>query len=393
MTSGGPLNGVRIVEMAAIGPCPFAGMLLADMGATLIRVDRVPGVRQPIDELTSNDTFVDRGRKSIAINLKSEAGRAVALELIAGADALIEGFRPGVMERLGLGPEPCLARNPRLVYGRMTGWGQSGPLSQSAGHDLNYIALSGALHAMGPADRPPSPPLNLVGDYGGGGAFLALGVVAALLDSARNGRGQVVDAAMVDGAASLMTMMYSMRQRGQWKDEREANVIDGAAHFYGVYECADGRFLAVGAIEPQFYAELLKVLRLEGGEWSDQWNSAQWPALRARLAGIFRTRTRDDWCGRFAGTDACVAPVLKMGEAAHHPHLKARQTLIRDSLGRVLPAPAPRFERSAAVNTRTPDIGEHTLPVLRDLGLSSQLVEELVSTGSVHVAVPMEAGR
>lgn len=382
---GGPLHGLRIVEMAAIGPCPFAGMLLADMGATLIRIDRIPGARRPIDEITSNDTSVDRGRRSVSIDLKQPRGRELVLDILAGADALIEGFRPGVMERLGLGPDTCLERNPRLVFGRMTGWGQSGPNASMAGHDLNYIALSGALHAMGYADRPPSPPLNLVGDYGGGGTYLAMGVLAAIIEAGRTGKGQVVDAAMVDGAASLMTMMYSMRQRGQWNDQRQANVIDGAAHFYGVYECADGRFVAVGAMEPQFYAELRRVLGLAGEEWDAQWDPAKWPSLREKLAGIFRTRTRDDWCGCFAGVDACVAPVLKMGEAPHHPHMKARGTFLFDANGTVRPAAAPRFERAAALVEPAPEVGAHTLEVLSGLGIERHSLDDLVATGVVHV--------
>lgn len=380
----GPLHGLRIVEMAAIGPCPFAGMLLADMGATLIRIDRIPGPRRPIDDITANDTLVDRGRRSVSIDLKQSRGRELVLDIVANADALIEGFRPGVMERLGLGPDVCLERNPRLVFGRMTGWGQSGPNATMAGHDLNYIALSGALHAMGNVDRPPPPPLNLVGDYGGGGAYLAMGVLAALIEAGRTGKGQVVDAAMLDGAASLMTMMYSMRQRGQWNDDRQSNVIDGAAHFYGVYECADGRFVAVGAIEPQFYAELRRVLGLAGEEWDEQWDSTAWPALRAKLASIFLTRTRDDWCGRFEGTDACVAPVLKMGEAPHHPHVKARGTFVIDAEGKVRPAPAPRFERPAQMASPAPEVGAHTVEVLSNIGLSPRVLDDLEASGVIH---------
>lgn len=380
----GPLHGVRIVEMAAIGPCPFAGMLLVDMGATVIRIDRIPAARHPIDDITSNDTLVDRGRQSVSVDLKQAPGRDLVLGIVESADALIEGFRPGVMERLGLGPEVCRARNPRLVYGRMTGWGQEGPLSARAGHDLNYVALTGALHAMGHADRPPSPPLNLVGDYGGGGMYLAMGVLAALLDAGRTGEGQVVDAAMVDGAASLMTMMYSMRQRGQWNDERQSNVIDGAAPFYGVYECADGRFLSVGAIEPQFYGELRRVLGLEAAEWDAQWDTAQWPLLREKMAALFIGKTRDDWCGRFAGTDACVAPVLKMGEAPHHPHLKARGTFVNDLEGKLRPATTPRFERPAAVADPAPQVGAHTLQVLTDMGVDRGVLKQLVANAVLH---------
>jgi len=385
---GGPLHGLQVVEMAAIGPCPFAGMLLADMGATLIRIDRIPGPRRPIDEITSNDTLVDRGRQSVSVDLKQARGRELVLDIVASADALIEGFRPGVMERLGLGPDRCLERNPRLVYGRMTGWGQQGPNAAMAGHDLNYIALSGALHSMGESDRPPPPPLNLVGDYGGGGTYLAIGVLGGLIEAGRTGNGQVVDAAMVDGATSLMTMMYSMRQRGQWNDARQSNVIDGAAHFYGVYECADGRFIAVGAIEPQFYAELRRVLGLAGDEWSAQWDSDNWPVLRERMGGLFRTRTRDDWCSRFAGTDACVAPVLKMGEAPHHPHAKARGSFVCDSHGTMRPAAAPRFERAAEPVAPAPEVGAQTFEVLSSLGMDRRVIEELALGGIVHITRP-----
>ena len=372
--------------MAAIGPCPFAGMLLADMGATVIRIDRIPAARRPIDDITSNDTLVDRGRQSVSVDLKQPRGRDLVLGIVESADALIEGFRPGVMERLGLGPDVCRTRNPRLVYGRMTGWGQEGPLAARAGHDLNYVAMTGALHAMGDADRPPPPPLNLVGDYGGGGMYLALGVLAALIDAGRTGQGQVIDAAMVDGTASLMTMMYSMRQRGQWNEARQSNVIDGAAPFYGVYECSDARFLSVGAIEPQFYAELRRVLGLGGGEWDAQWDTAKWPQLREKLAAILGSRTRDDWCSRFAGTDACVAPVLKMGEAPHHPHLKTRGTFVTDRDGKVRPAAAPRFERPASVVEPAPQVGAHTFQVLTAIGVDRGILEQLVVSAVLHSA-------
>lgn len=372
----GPLHGVTVVEMAAIGPCPFAAMLLADMGATLIRIDRLPGPRRAIDDYTANDTLVDRGRLSVALDLKQPRGVALALDLIAGADILIEGFRPGVMERLGLGPDTCRARNPRLVYGRMTGWGQTGPLAQAAGHDLNYIALTGALGAMGPADRPPPPPLNLVGDYGGGALYLALGVVSALFDAARSGQGQVVDAAMVDGAASLMTMMYSLKSSGVWRNGRQANVIDGGAHFYGTYECADGKYLALGAIEPKFYRELLARCEIRDPAFEAQWNESDWPALREQMAALLRTRTRDAWCEILEGSDACVAPVLDMNEAPMHPHLRARGTFIDDG-GVMRPAAAPRFERAAPKTSPAPTIGEHTLHVLRAQGLSEAAIAQL----------------
>ena len=381
----GPLHGVTVVEMAAIGPCPFAAMLLADMGATVIRIDRLPGPRKAIDDYTANDTLVDRGRLSVALDLKQPRGVALALDLIAGADILIEGFRPGVMERLGLGPEPCCERNRRLVYGRMTGWGQTGPLSQAAGHDLNYIALTGALGAMGHADRPPSPPLNLVGDYGGGALYLALGVVSALFDAARHGQGQVVDAAMVDGAASLMTMMYSLKSRGTWREARQANVIDGGAHFYGVYECADGKYLALGAIEPQFYRELLERCAIRDPAFDAQWKESKWPALRQQMAALLRTRTRDAWCEVLEGTDACVAPVLDMDEAPAHPHMRARGTFVKDG-GVLRPGPAPRFERGAPETSSPPAIGEHTLRVLRVHGLSETEIDRLRADRIIFVA-------
>lgn len=381
----GPLHGVTVVEMAAIGPCPFAAMLLADMGATVIRIDRLPGPRKAIDDYTGNDTLVDRGRLSVAVDLKQPRGVALALNLIAGADILIEGFRPGVMEKLGLGPEPCRLRNPRLVYGRMTGWGQTGPLSQAAGHDLNYIALTGALGAMGHGDRPPAPPLNLVGDYGGGALYLALGVVSALFDAARNGQGQVVDAAMVDGAASLMTMMYSLKSRGTWRDARQANVIDGGAHFYGVYECADGKYLALGAIEPQFYRELLQRCGIRDPAFDAQWEESKWPALREQMAALLRTRTRDAWCEVLEGTDACVAPVLSMEEAPAHPHMRARGTFVEDG-GVLRPAPAPRFERGAPETSSPPAIGEHTLRVLRAHGLNEPEIDRLRADCVIAVA-------
>ena len=378
----GPLHGVTVVEMAAIGPCPFAAMLLADMGATVIRIDRLPGPRRPVDDYTANDTLVDRGRESVALDLKQPEGVAIALDIIARADILIEGFRPGVMERLGLGPEPCRLRNPGLVYGRMTGWGQTGPLAQAAGHDLNYVALSGALHAMGSADRPPAPPLNLVGDYGGGALYLALGVIAALFDAARTGLGQVVDAAMVDGAASLMTMMYSLKSRGKWRTERQANVIDGGAHFYGTYECADGKYLALGAIEPQFYRELIARCEISDPAFDAQWNEAEWPALRTHMAALLRTRTRDAWCELLEGTDACVAPVLDMDEAPRHPQMRARGTFV-ETAGVVRPGPAPRFERPALPVLPPPQIGAHTAQVLRGLGLSDVEIARLRAAGVI----------
>ncbi len=378
----GPLHGVTVVEMAAIGPCPFAVMLLADMGARVIRIDRPPRPRRAIDDYTANDTLLDRGRESVAIDLKQDEGVKVALDIVEGADILVEGFRPGVMERLGLGPEACHRRKPSLVYGRMTGWGQTGPLAQAAGHDLNYVALTGALWTMGSAARPPPPPLNLVGDYGGGALYLALGVVAALHEAGRTGRGQVVDAAMVDGAASLMTMMYSLKSRGNWRPAREANVIDGGAHFYGTYACADGKYLALGALEPHFYRELLERCGIADAAFDAQWDEGQWPALKARMAELLRTRTRDEWCRVLEGTDACVAPVLDMDEAPAHPHMAARATFVERD-GVMQPGPAPRFERPAAPVAPAPRIGAHTHAVLRELGVDDSRRAQLLAAGVI----------
>jgi alpha-methylacyl-CoA racemase len=340
----GPLEGIRVVEMAGIGPTPFCGMLLADIGADVVRIDR-PGGASGIQQALS-DPVLERGKTRVELDLKSAGGIDAALRLIARADALIEGYRPGVMERLGLGPDACRARNRRLVYGRMTGWGQHGPLAHAAGHDINYIALTGALHAIGPADRP-LPPLNLVGDFGGGAMLLAFGVACAMLDAQRRGEGQVVDAAMTDGSALLMGMIHGFRATGRWHDRRGANLLDGAAHFYGTYRCADGTWISVGAIEPQFYAQLLELCGIDDPLFDDQWDETAWPALREKLAAVFATRTRDDWCARLEGTDVCFAPVLSLDEAPKHPHNAARSTYFaRD--GVVQPAPAPRFSRTAA---------------------------------------------
>ncbi|KQV45637.1 CaiB/BaiF CoA-transferase family protein [Massilia sp. Root335] len=352
MTNQGPLSGLRVVEMVGIGPCPFAAMMLADMGADVIRIDRKPDVNpasaapNPYPMLGTKHDVMARGRRSLALDLKHPRARQLLLDLVAKADALVEGFRPGVMERLGLGPEVCHDRNPKLVYGRVTGWGQHGPLAQAAGHDLNYVALSGMLQAMGDADRPPSPPLNLVGDFGGGGMMLAFGVVCAMLEARTSGRGQVVDAAMTDGAALLGAMMYGLRAHGSWSAARGANLLDGGAPFYATYACADGRFIAVGAIEPQFYARLLALAGADDPAFARQWRQDDWPALKDRFAALFATRTRDDWCALLEGTDACFAPVLDMDEAPRHPHNAARQTFV-DVDGVTQPAPAPRFSRTA----------------------------------------------
>ncbi|MCK9878930.1 CoA transferase, partial [Frankia sp. Ag45/Mut15] len=333
----GPLAGLRVVELASIGPGPHAAMVLADLGADVIRVER-PGAGQPTDHTLRN-------RRWIRVDLKDPAGRTTVLDLLDRADVLLEGYRPGAAERLGLGPEVCLSRNPRLVYGRMTGWGQTGPLADRAGHDINYLSLTGLLHAIGPADRPPVPPLNLVGDFGGGSMLLVCGVLAALWERSVSGVGQVVDAAMVDGASVLAQLMWAFRGMGLWTDDREANTLDGAAPFYSTYTCSDGRYVAVGALEPQFYALLLAGLDLAGETLPGQYDRKGWPVLRARFAGAFASRTRDEWAAVFDGTDACVTPVLTFAEAGSHPHLAARSTIVTID-GVEQAAPAPRFSRT-----------------------------------------------
>lgn len=373
----GPLSGFKIVEMAGIGPGPFCAMMLADMGAEVICIDRkTPGV------LGGGGSIVDRGRRTIVLDLKNPASVEVVLRLVERADALIEGMRPGVMERLGLGPAPCLQRNPRLVYGRMTGWGQTGPLANAAGHDLNYIAITGALNAMGHADRPPTPPLHLVGDMGGGAMMLAFGIVSALLETSRSGQGQVVDAAICDGVSALSSMYYAMLGSGQWRLQREANMLDGGAHFYGCYSCADDKFISIGSIEPQFYVLLLQLCGLDDPVFSAQWERAAWPALRARLAALFKTRTRDAWCELLEGTDVCFAPVLDFVEAAQHPHNLARDSFIETN-GITHPAPAPRFSRTPGAAGSVPKVGQHTLEVLAELGLSEAEVTALRESGAI----------
>jgi alpha-methylacyl-CoA racemase len=336
----GPLVGVKVVEFAGIGPGPFCCMLLSDMGADVVRIDRKGGRGGAKFDVTA------RGRRSVALDLKDQADVALAKALIAKADVLIEGFRPGVMERLGLGPDEMAALNPGLVYGRMTGWGQTGPLAHAAGHDINYIALSGALHAMGRAEAPPSPPLNLVGDYGGGALYLALGVCAALIERARSGKGQVIDAAITDGTASLMGVMFGLRGAGIWSDERDGNLLDGGAPFYDVYETADERFVAIGALEPQFYSLLLQQLGLSDDPlFSAQMDRAQWSAMSARIAEVIKTKTQAEWTAQLEGSDACFAPVLTMPEAPAHAHNAARQAFLELD-GVLQPAPAPRFSRT-----------------------------------------------
>jgi len=366
----GPLQGLRVIEMAGLGPGPFCAMLFADMGAEVLRIER-PGTPR-----NSNDILA-RGRSLLQIDLRAEGAAATVRDAIARADVLIEGFRPGVMERLGLGPADCLALNPRLVYGRMTGWGQHGPLAQAAGHDINYIALSGALHAVGRAGEPPVPPLNYVGDFGGGAMFLAFGILAALHEAKASGQGQVVDAAMTDGAALMSAMMYGLKAGGRWSNQRGENLIDGGAHFYDTYACADGRYVAIGAIEPQFYALLRERCGIADDPAFDaQMDAARWPLLKLRLADVFRTRTRDEWCALLEGSDACFAPVLDWDEAPAHPHNVARGTFVEVD-GVVQPAPAPRFSRSAppalsgepreegTALLRRWGVGEDTAPSLR----------------------------
>jgi alpha-methylacyl-CoA racemase len=334
----GPLAGLKVVEIAGLGPAPFCAMLLADQGAQVVRIARPGTVVRPTDVLA-------RGRVTVELDLRQPEGVAAVLEFLDTADALIEGFRPGVMERLGLGPDVCLARRPALVYGRMTGWGQQGPLAQAAGHDLNYVALSGALLAIGNEDRPPSPPLNLVGDFGGGGMLLAFGIACALLQSRSCGQGQVVDAAMTDGAALLSSMVYGWRAEGRWSNERESNLLDGGAPFYACYRCADGKHIAVGALEPEFFGLLVARCELADVVAADQYDKAKWPLLRQRLAALFLTRTRDQWCELLEGTDACVAPVLDWDEAPRHAHNRARGTFVELN-DVVQPQAAPRFSRT-----------------------------------------------
>jgi crotonobetainyl-CoA:carnitine CoA-transferase CaiB-like acyl-CoA transferase len=340
----GPLAGIKVVELAGIGPGPMCAMLLADLGATVLRIDR-PG---PQDLGVARPLRYDlllRGRRSLAVDLKRLEGKALALRLVERADALIEGFRPGVTERLGLGPEDCLARNPRLVYGRVTGWGQEGPLAQAAGHDINYISLVGALHAFGRRGQAPVPPLNLLGDFAAGALYLALGIVSAILEAQRSGKGQVVDAAMIDGTASLLTAFHGLVAAGLATHERGTNTLDTGAHFYNAYECADGRWISVAAIEGKFYAELLRRLDIDEATMPAQMDREHWPAAQERLGALFKTRTREEWCRLLEGTDACFAPVLTTDEATRHPHNRARGTYVEVD-GIIQPAPAPRFSRT-----------------------------------------------
>lgn len=377
MSSQGPLAGCRFVEMAGLGPAPFAAMVLADLGAQGIRIESPrPGLSlgDPLRDITR------RGRSGVVIDVRQDAGRELVLDLVAQSHVLIEGFRPGVMERLGIGPEPCLARRPSLVYGRMTGWGQDGPWARTAGHDIDYIALAGVLAHIARRDQPPTPPLNLVGDYGGGAMLLLVGVLSALWHAERTGEGQVVDAAMVDGAALLMSLFHSMSDSGLWREEAGVNLLDSGAPFYDAYRTADGQWLAIGCLEPQFYAEWLRIAGIESEELPSQYDVTGWPILRQRFADVVATRSRDEWAALAEGTDACVAPVLSMTEAPHHPHMSARGTFV-DVGGVTQPAPAPRFSRTpaAAPTPVTPSDAE----ALRDWGIDEARVRALVADGVV----------
>lgn len=377
----GALSGLRIVEMAGIGPAPFTGMMLADHGAEVLRIDRVEPAGLGIAEADPRRDPLGRGKHSVALDLRRPEGAAAALDLIARADAVIEGFRPGVMERLGLGPDVCLRRNPRLVYGRMTGYGQHGPLAPLAGHDIDYIAIAGALGAIGPKDGKPVPPLNLIGDFGGGGMLLAFGVVAALLQVARGGQGQVVDAAMTDGAALLTAMFHGLAAMGLWTAARGTNLLDGGAPFYDTYETADGRYLAIGAIEPKFYAALIERLGLAGEDLSAQMDRASWPKLKARIAAAVRSRTRAEWEAVFAGSDACAAPVLTLEEATRHPHNRARSTFI-EAFGLTQPAPAPRIGPAPPPSPPAPPMpGADTRQALADWGFPAASIERMIADG------------
>ena len=381
----GPLHGLRVIELAGIGPCPMCAMLLAELGADVVRVDRLTDSGLGIG-MAPEFHLLNRSRPSIAVDLKHPDGAETVLRLVESADALIEGFRPGVAERLGLGPEACAVRNPRLVYGRVTGWGQEGPLAKSAGHDLNYIALTGALDAIGRRGAPPTPPLNLVGDFGGGALYLALGVVAALHEARESGKGQTVDAAMIDGAASLMTSAYALRAAGVSDAPRGENILDSGAHYYDVYETSDGRYVSVAPVEPKFYAELLERIGLDAGGAPHSADRSDWPESKARLAALFRTRTRDEWRAILEGTDACFAPVLGMDEAHRHPHNAERGTFVeRDGI--VQPNAAPRFSRTpGGIRCSPPASGSGTRSVLADWGFGAEEIDDLAARGVIGPA-------
>jgi len=379
----GPLAGVKVLELGGVGPGPFCGMMLADMGADVLRIDRLQDTGLGLAPIEPKYHVMLRGRRSLALDLKQPESVEAALALVAKADVLIEGFRPGVTERLGLGPDTCLARNPRLVYGRMTGWGQDGPLAQSAGHDINYIALTGVLHAIGRRGEPPIAPLNLVGDFGGGGMYLAFGIACALYEARASGKGQVIDAAMTEGSASLLAMIYGRMAAGQWRDERGVNPIDGGRPWYDVYETADGKHVAIGANEGVFYAELLAHLALDPKTLPDRHDQNGWPELRAAFTAAFKKRTRDEWCKLMEGTDVCFAPVLSLAEAPQHAHNRARQAFLEID-GVTQPAPAPRFSRTpGAVSRGAPRRGEGGAEALADWGFSHAEIEALESHGAM----------
>lgn len=373
----GPLSGVKVLEFAGIGPGPFCGMLLADMGAEVVRIDRKGGRGGSKYDISS------RGKKSIALDLKKPEAIEACLKLIEGADILQEGFRPGVMERLGLGPDVALARNPKLVYGRMTGWGQTGMLAQAAGHDINYISLTGALHAIGRPGEKPVPPLNLVGDFGGGALYLAMGMLAALVEAQRSGKGQVVDAAMTDGATSLMTMFYGFTAAGMWKDEKGVNLLDGGTHFYDTYETKDGKYISIGSIEPQFYAILREKAGLSDDIWQHQMDATKWPEMKDKITEVFKTKTRDEWCAIMENTDICFAPVLSITEAKDHQHNKDRQTIVEVD-GVTQPNIAPRFSRTVSkINGPIPSVGEQNDDILKSFGFSADAIETLKKAEAV----------
>lgn len=374
----GPLSGIRVLEIASIGPGPFCAMMLSDMGADVIRIDRkdLAGTGDP-------KLVLNRGRKSLAMDLKNPQAIAAILEMVKHADMLIEGFRPGVMERLGIGPEACFSSNEKLIYGRMTGWGQTGPLSQAAGHDINYISLAGALNAMGDADRAPTPPLNLVGDFGGGAMYLLSGMLAALIESGNSGKGQVVDAAMTDGTASLTAAFHGLRAMGRWTDQRSDNYLDGGAHYYGAYTCSDGKFISIGSIEPKFYSLLLEKCNIEDPAFQAQNDRESWPLLKEKLIRLFETKTRDQWCELLEGTDVCFAPVLSMAEAPTHIHNQSRKTFVK--LNDVTqPAPAPRFSRTQGeIQGPAARVGEHNEEVLLAWGFTAQDIEALQASEAI----------
>jgi len=381
----GPLKGIRVIEMVGIGPCPFAAMMLADMGAEVIRIDRklAPGAVNPLPIMGTRFDVLARGRRSLAVDLKSPASAALVLDLVEQADVLVEGFRPGVMEKLGLGPEACLARNARLVYGRVTGWGQDGPLAKAAGHDINYLGLTGLMPSMGRPDSPPPPPLNLVGDFGAGGMMAGFGVVCGLLEARNSGKGQVVDVAMLDGGSLLGAMIYGLHAAGGWSPRRGENWIDGGAPYYDSYECSDGKLICIGPLEPHFYALLLKLCDIRDPRLQQQGEVKDWPELKGKVAAIFRAKTRDEWCALLEGTDACFAPVLDLDEAPRHVHNLARANFVEVE-GVMQPAPAPRFSRTAgAVSAPPAHAGQHSREILSDWGFAAERIADLAQANVI----------